>query len=216
MAEQQRFPFWRVQVFTASISVQEKCQDSGGVFVSQDMTIQEEEILSLLMKSRDRIAAASWIVVRDAQVAEDIFQNVTIKALTKNVEFYTEAELLSWAFVTARREAIDWARRTNKEKFVPGPEVVNLLEQEWVASSEHEAPRAKALQDCLKQVSGKISELLKLRYYDGLSCSEVANRLGSGLDAIYKRLSRAHQALRNCIESRLQGTPAPDPGGESK
>lgn len=180
------------------------------------MTIQEEEILSLLMKSRERIAAASWIVVRDTQVAEDIFQNVTIKALTKDVEFHTEAELLSWAFVTARREAIDWARRNQKEKFVPGSEVVNLLEQEWVASGGNEAPRTEALQDCLKQVSGKISQLLKLRYYDGLSCSEVADRLGSGLDAIYKRLSRAHQSLKNCIESKLQGTPAPDLGGESQ
>lgn len=179
------------------------------------MTIQEEEILRLLMKSRDRIAAATWIAVRDTQVAEDIFQNVTIKALTKNVVFHTEAELLSWAFVTARREAIDWARRNKKEKFVPGSEVVNLLEQEWVASSVNTSFRTEALQDCLKQVSEKISQLLKLRYYDGLSCSEVADRLGSGLDAVYKRLSRAHQALRNCIESRLQGTPAPNSGGES-
>lgn len=180
------------------------------------MTIQEEDILRLLMKARDRIAASTWIVVRDTQVAEDIFQNVTIKAFTKDIEFHAEAELLSWAFITARREAIDWARRNKKEKFIPDKAVVNLLEQEWVACSENEAPRTEVLRECLKQVSEKISQLLKLRYYEGLSCDEVAIRLGSGLDAIYKRLSRAHQSLKNCIESRMQGTSLADPGSENQ
>ena len=30
------------------------------------MTISEQDILRTLMKSRDRIAAAAWVVVRDA------------------------------------------------------------------------------------------------------------------------------------------------------
>jgi len=46
------------------------------------MTISEQDILRTLMKSRDRIAAAAWIVVRDAHATEDIFQNVALKALT--------------------------------------------------------------------------------------------------------------------------------------
>ena len=49
------------------------------------MTISEQDILRTLMKSRDRIAAAAWVVVRDTHAAEDIFQNVALKALTKEV-----------------------------------------------------------------------------------------------------------------------------------
>jgi len=45
------------------------------------MTISEQDILRTLMKSRDRIAAAAWVVVRDAHAAEDIFQNVALKTL---------------------------------------------------------------------------------------------------------------------------------------
>ena len=51
------------------------------------MALLEHDILRILMHSRDRIAAAAWIVVRDGQASEDIFQNVAIKAMTKQVCF---------------------------------------------------------------------------------------------------------------------------------
>ncbi|MEE2643148.1 MAG: sigma-70 family RNA polymerase sigma factor [Planctomycetota bacterium] len=167
------------------------------------MKFSEKEILRLLLKSRDRLAAAVWLVVRDHQVAEDIFQNVTIKAMTEKGEFHVEAELLSWAFITARREAIDWARQNKREHLVPSATVVSLMEQEWIASIG-ETPRGEALRECLKKISGKIASLLKLRYYEGLSCIEIAKKTGAGLDAVYKRLSRAHQSLKNCIELRTK------------
>jgi RNA polymerase sigma factor (sigma-70 family) len=95
------------------------------------MTISEQEILRTLMKSRDRIAAAAWVVVRDAHTAEDIFQNVALKAMTKEVNFEAEGAVLSWAFITARREGIDWLRRHRRELTGLDSEVLELLEQEW-------------------------------------------------------------------------------------
>ena len=74
-----------------------------------------------------RIAAAAWVVVRDAHAAEDIFQNVALKALTKEVSFEAEGAVLSWAFITARREGIDWLRRHRKESTGLDPEILDLL-----------------------------------------------------------------------------------------
>ena len=90
---------------------------SGSVSVGRytiKMTISEQDILRTLMKSRNRIAAAAWVVVRDAHAAEDIYQNVALKALTKEVSFESEGAVLSWAFITARREGIDWLWRHTK------------------------------------------------------------------------------------------------------
>ena len=85
------------------------------------MTISEQDILRTLLKSRDRIVAAAWVVVRDVHAAEDIFQNVALKALTKEVSFDAEGILLSWAFITARREGIDWLRGHRKELIPSNP-----------------------------------------------------------------------------------------------
>jgi len=168
------------------------------------MAISEQDILQTLLKSRDRIAAAAWVVVRDAHAAEDIFQSVALKALTKEVSFEAEGPVLSWAFITARREGIDWLRRHRREWTGLDSEILDLLEQDWLRESAHHGEvRMEALRACLSALPEKSSLLLRLRYFEGNSCGEVARKLGMGLNTIYKRLSRLHQGLRECIELRL-------------
>ena len=169
------------------------------------MTLSEQDILRIVMKSRDRIAAAAWVVVRDAHAAEDIFQNVALKALKCEIDFPAEGALLSWAFITARREAIDWLRRQRRELTGLDTETLELLEQDWLSEPAQQGEtRMEALRMCLKTLPAKSSQLLRLRYFEGNACAEVAEKLGMRLDALYKRLSRVHQGLKTCIELRLQ------------
>jgi len=162
-----------------------------------------------VMKSRDRIAAAVWVVVRDAHAAEDIFQDVVLKALTKEVSFEAEGALLSWAFITARRGGIDWLRRHRRELTSLDSEILELLEHEWLSETAHHGEqRMEALRACLQSLPAKSSRLLQLRYFEGKSCGEVAEKLGTELNAVYKRLSRVHKSLRQCIEIRLNESEA--------
>ena len=173
------------------------------------MAISEQEILRMLMKSRDRIAAAAWVVVRDAHAAEDVFQDVVLKALTKEVSFEAEGAVLSWAFITARRGGIDWLRRHRRELTGLDSEFLELLEQEWLSETAARGERRmEALRTCLKTLPEKSSRLLRLRYFEGKSCGEVAKKLGTELNAVYKRLSRLHRGLRGCIEIRLNESEA--------
>jgi len=95
------------------------------------MTLSEHEVLQTLMQARVRISAAAWLMVRNTHAAEDIFQNVAVKALTRDLSFDGRSALLSWAFITARREGIDWLRRHRRETSGLDPEIMELLEQEW-------------------------------------------------------------------------------------
>ncbi|MCP4681884.1 MAG: sigma-70 family RNA polymerase sigma factor [Desulfobacterales bacterium] len=175
------------------------------------MTLSEQDILRILMRSRDRIAAAAWVVLRDAHAAEDIFQNVAIKALKQEIDFPAEGALLSWAFITARREAIDWLRRHRRELTGLDTEILELLEQDWLSETAQQGEtRIEALRSCLNTLPAKSSQFLHLRYFEGHKCGEVAETLGMGLDAVYKRLSRVHQGLKTCIELRLQKLEAPE------
>ena len=166
--------------------------------------LSEPDILQTLMKWRTRVSAAAWVVVRDAHAAEDIFQNVALKAMTRAVSFETESALMSWAFITARREGIDWLRRHQREAICLDAEILELLEREWQSEAAHPASaKIEALQDCLAAAPESARRLLKLRYFDGYSCEEVAGQLDIGLNAIYKRVSRLHESLKQCIEGKL-------------
>lgn len=168
------------------------------------MPLNEEEILRHLFSARPRLSAAAWMVVRDSQCAEDLFQNVALKALTKGVTFDHEGALLSWATISIRREAIDWLRKRKPETVGLAGDVLELLH----ADREHaptagEGCRMDALRECLDGVPEKSRHLLQLRYFEGHSCQEVAERVGAGLDAVYQRLSRLHRQLKKCVEERL-------------
>jgi len=157
------------------------------------------------MSQRDRVSAAAWLVVRDAHTAEDIFQNVALKAMSKPICFETGGALLSWAFITARREGIDWLRRRKNVPVCLDETILELLEQEWADEAAAQGGiRGQALRDCLEELPAKSRDLLKRRYFDGHACEAVAEQLGARLDAIYKRLSRLHQALKKCIENKLE------------
>jgi RNA polymerase sigma-70 factor (ECF subfamily) len=168
------------------------------------MILSEQEILETLMHWRTRIAAAAWLVIKDAHSAEDIFQNVVLKALTKAVQFDSKGAMLSWALITARREGIDWLRKHRNESTCLDSEILELLEQEWLSETAHPGgARVDALRDCLESIPEKSRRLLRLRYFEGYKCEDLAEMLGLGLQAIYKRLSRLHGGLKECIELRL-------------
>jgi RNA polymerase sigma-70 factor (ECF subfamily) len=175
--------------------------------------LNEQEILQSLMKWRTRVSAAAWVVVQDAHAAEDIFQNVALKAMTREVSFETESALMSWAFITARREGIDWLRRHQREALGLDAEILDLLEHEWKAAPSHASgAKVEALQECLEAAPEASRRLLKLRYFDGYSCEEVAEQMGIGLNAIYKRISRLHLSLKECVEGKLDN--AENRGGQ--
>ena len=110
---------------------------------------------------------------------------------------------MSWAFITARREGIDWLRRHSRETTGLDPEVLELLEQEWQSQpASVGGAKMEALQSCLESAPESARRLLKLRYFDGYSCEEVSERMGLGLNAVYKRVSRLHETLKECIERR--------------
>lgn len=172
--------------------------------------LDESQILQNLLAWRPRLAAAAWVVVRDAHAAEDLFQNVVLKALTRDgLRFESPASLMSWALVTIRRESLDWiklaSRQASRLHTLDGT-VVELFDAEWQRRMNNPADRRlELLQICLDTLPGESRRLLELRYFEGLDCTSVGRELGLGLQVVYKRLSRLHEALRECVERRLRG-----------
>jgi RNA polymerase sigma-70 factor, ECF subfamily len=170
------------------------------------MPLDHETILKHLFEARQRLSGVVWLMVRDAQAAEDLFQNVALKSVTKNVSFEHEGALLSWAMVSIKREAIDWLRKRRPETLGLEAEVLDLISEEWSARPQPEGQRMEALRECLDGVPEKSRQLLHMRYFDGHSCDEVARKVGANVDAVYQRLSRLHRQLKQCVEQRLNPT----------
>jgi RNA polymerase sigma-70 factor (ECF subfamily) len=163
-----------------------------------------------LLAARSRISAVAFLVVRDTQTAEDIFQDVSVKALSDDVSFEGEPQLLSWANITARHQALNWIRSRKNRPAPLNEELLELMEAEWARDSmRSEGERIEALRQCIEKLPAGSRQILDLRYSQGCSCKEVSRTVGAGLDAVYQRLARLHRALRECIEKRVETTSPP-------
>jgi RNA polymerase sigma-70 factor (ECF subfamily) len=168
------------------------------------MALNSQQIVQTLLTVRTRISAAIWLIVRDAQAAEDIFQDVSVKALSADVKFDREPQLISWAQITARHQALNWLRSRKKHSVSLDDSVLELMEAEWARESQRpEGERIEALRQCLEALPNRSRQMIRLRYFEEQPCAEVARALGVKLDAVYQRLTRLHRALGQCIQERL-------------
>lgn len=167
--------------------------------------MDEKQILNTLMEWRSRLSGVAYSVLHDSHLAEDMFQNLLLKALNGNTEFPNSRSLVSWSVVTIRRACIDQLRKRKRELMVLDEDVLDLLDQQVVETRKaSESSRTEALESCLASLPKKTSQVLKLRYYYGHNCQEVADKTGMSLDAIYKMISRIHHKLKQCIEVKLE------------
>jgi RNA polymerase sigma-70 factor (ECF subfamily) len=169
------------------------------------MAMNQQQVVQTLLAARMRVSAAVWVIVRDAHAAEDIFQDVAVKALSADVQFDREPQLISWAQITARHQALNWLRSRKGHVLALDETVLELIEREWAPEAMRpEGERIEALRLCLEELPDQSRQILRLRYFEGYSCEEVSRAVGAGLDAVYQRLSRLHRALRECIQKRLE------------
>lgn len=148
---------------------------------------------------------------RDPEDAKDVLQD-TLIALARGVRDFRGASSIStWLYSVARSYCIK-KRRTPKS--APGPQ--HSLDSDVTAEAARVADRAKLPDEALaaKQVERAIEqaigeldptyrEVLILRDTEGLSAAEVAEVLGTSVDAVKSRLHRARLAVRARVAPEL-------------
>jgi RNA polymerase sigma-70 factor, ECF subfamily len=165
--------------------------------------LNTEQIVTTLFAHRGRLSAAIWLIVRDVHLAEDVFQEVAIKASSQTELFQNASHLLSWSHVTARNAALNLLRSRKKHGASLDESILEQLEAEWANDGSTVDQRIDALQECLAALPQESRDALTLRYAEGRTCQEVAACLGLKLDATYQRISRLHLALRQCVERKF-------------
>jgi len=162
----------------------------------------EELLVKTLLDARPRLIAATLAVLRDVHQAEDVFQDVMIKALRMQESFSDEAGLRAWARVSMRNLGIDHIRRAGRLGTILSELALDAV-QERLDEDEAASAKLAALRDCIAALPPESKQLLRLRYDEGRSGRDLAALLRRSEDAVYKALSRLHAALRNCAQERL-------------
>jgi len=169
------------------------------------MSVSIETIVETLNKHRTALIGFAWVVVGDAQLADDVFQDVSLAAIRKCEQIQDPDHLISWLRHAIRLRGLEMRRNLGRQVPVMSPEVLDLFESASSKSSRvNESDRMSSLRQCIDAMPDRSRELLSLRYSHDLKPAEIAAKTRRSEPAIYKAIARIHLALAQCVKQRLK------------
>ena len=168
------------------------------------MALSEEVLVTALLQNRARLLAYIWAIVRDSNLAEDVYQEVALLAVRKRKELQSAEALPVWLRRTARFQALAAVRDRNRGPLSLSDEVLDQIDQLWEDRDRQGQDKyAAALSECVGQLSPYAQQILSMRYSEGKSGKDVAKELDRKVRTIYVALTRIHRQLRECVETRI-------------
>jgi RNA polymerase sigma-70 factor (ECF subfamily) len=168
------------------------------------MSSDEDRLLHWLLAQRAMLFGYITAIVRDAHLAEDVFQNVALVILKKGARVAGKDQFPAWARKVARLEALAALRKRNSAPQPLDHAVLDLLEDHWCAQDATPLALAtEALRECLQGLTPRARRLIELRYGEGLRGKDLAAELARPANTVYVALSRIYRTLAVCIKQRL-------------
>ena len=168
------------------------------------MSLEHDQIVRLLLARRSMVLGYIRSIIRDADLAEDVYQEISLIAIRKRDEIRDESHFGGWIRQAARLEALTTLRRERRGPQIIDDAILDSLDQHWAArDSDQPAPRLAALIVCLEKLTARARKIVDLRYAEGLTGERLAERLACPLNTAYVALTRIHRKLGDCIEREL-------------
>lgn len=167
------------------------------------MSISHEQLVLILVRDRARFLSYIWAIVRDEELAEDVYQELCVEAVRKSSDIKDETHLTNWLRRGCRHRSIDALRRQQTTPLIFDDRILDGLEDDMAADTAPTPDVQHALRHCLSELAPNARQLIDLRYTENLTGQALASRLGRPVNTIYVTLSRAHRVLADCIRRRL-------------
>lgn len=157
------------------------------------------EVVSRYQQSVLRIVAA---MLYDRSTTDDMVQQVFVNAYQHLDRFEAGRDFGAWIRTIARnvvREELRRASRYDARLRVYGDMITARWEDE-LKSVEHEDGVDESLEECLKHLTDRAAEVVRLRYREGRDFSQIAEILQTSAGAARNLLCRTLAQLRECIQ----------------
>jgi len=165
----------------------------------------------LLLRYQRPVLSLIRRMVRDSSQAEDLAQEVFLKAFRALESFDQTRKFSSWLFKIAHNTAIDQLRR-KELKTVPletpdrdQPDLVAILPDSSAETPARRADRrdlAAAIEGAIGSLKPLYREVVVLRYQEGLAYEEIAEVTDLPLGTVKTHLFRARKAMVAHLEAQ--------------
>jgi RNA polymerase sigma factor (sigma-70 family) len=163
----------------------------------------------LVLRYKDKIYTAIYMLVKDKYLAEDLFQDAFLKMIKtmRDGRYSEQGKFLPWAIRVAHNLCMDYFRRTRNQIPVTlpdGTDISALIGQQ--ADSASDAMERKQVQADVRQLIEQLPkeqmEVIVLRIYGELSFKEISDITSVSINTALGRMRYGLINLRKMIEEQ--------------
>lgn len=153
--------------------------------------------------TKSRVYGMVMRVLRDSGYSQETTQEVYCEIWRTAASYdSSKGSALSWLLTIAHRRAVDRVRaeeasgrRESRYAATSADTASDVVAESAIAGDER-----RRVVECLGALTERQRECIQLAYYDGLTYSQVSERLTANLSTVKSRMRDALSALRNCLD----------------
>lgn len=149
-----------------------------------------------------RLHGVAYRFMGRSDLAEEVLQEAFVR-IWYNASRYEShlASPMTWMVNITRNLAIDQLRKHREQPLADGQQDALLDESPSAHDLLASEREAHALKRCLDTLDGMQRQSISVAYFQGLSCSELADQLAAPLGSVKSWIRRGMERLRRCLES---------------
>lgn len=177
-------------------------------FIARARAGDKDSYRHLVEGYQDRVFALSLSMVRNREQAEDLTQEIFVKAFFALESFKGDSAFFTWLYRISSNTCLDYLRKNR----LPEISLDNTLEEEGditrletISAPASDRPEA-AIEGDLSLLLGLITPeqrlILTLREVDGYAYEEIAEILKCAVNTVKSRINRAREALKKAYQDK--------------
>lgn len=153
----------------------------------------------VMLQQQPKLRALAYRILKDRAAAEDLVQDVFIRAMREPRLFNPDFAISAWLYRVCHNRALNVLRNGKRRQEILGafPVVNNAPATQPLTLLRSQ--RKSALSGYLLALSPKHRQILSARYLSDLTYEQIASRLGLKIGTVMSRLSRAKVALAKIV-----------------
>lgn len=132
----------------------------------------------------------------DKDLTKDLISQFFLHVWDHRAQLVKAQNLDAYLMVSFRHFLLNYHRKISRQLDLSETELVEYAYEEYIIAWQDQQAVREMLLQAMQSLSERQRELIQLRYYQQLSCEEIAGRTGLSLRTIYNKLHEALKKLR--------------------
>lgn len=172
-------------------------------------TRDAERYQEIILRYQGKLFAYLYRLIGNREEAEDLLQDVFIKAYRNMNSYDTKRKFSSWIYRIAHNEAVNHIKRKSLKKFISLESVTSTKDKLDSSSPEDNAEiswirkeTSQEVDEAIYRLPLKYRQVLILRYYTDKSYEEISDILGKPVNTVGTLIKRAKNKLSTELQDK--------------